>query len=120
MDYAFCELGHANKKILITHVYRYIHNQDFTYNQIYQVGLKCLIGRQKDEMDIIKQDSIRIVPLFDYYNQIKGGKIVINGVSYPFLNNHNKNPAFSDNLTESWLEINKNGPFTVDSIQVEV
>ena len=65
VDYAFCELGLADKKILLVHVYRYLHNYDFSSNHIYQVGLKCLIGRKTPLEDSFAQDKIRIVPLFD-------------------------------------------------------
>ena len=119
VDYAFCELGLADKKILIVHVFRYLHDQDFTFNGIYQVGIKCFIGRRTaDEKS--KRSQIRIVPIMDDSNQIKGGKILIGEESFAFLScNDDNDKAFREDMTETWLkEIRIGGK--IGWIQVEV
>ena len=64
VDYAFCELGLASKKIVLVHVLRYVYNHDYSFNQIYQVSFKSIIGCHAEDTF----NKIRVVPLFDSYN----------------------------------------------------
>ena len=67
VDYAFCELALADYNILIVHTFRYLHNEDFTSNEIYQVGFKSIIGCRTAGKKS-KRSQIRIVPTIDEYN----------------------------------------------------
>jgi hypothetical protein len=96
-----------------------LHDQDFTFNGIYQVGIKCFIGR-RTAGEKSKRSQIRIVPIMDDNNQIKGGKILIGEESFAFLScNDDNDKAFIEDMTETWLkEIRIGGK--IGWIQVEV
>jgi hypothetical protein len=90
-------------------VLRYEYDQDFTFNQIYQVGAKCIIGRRTAGEEEPKRSQIRMVPVMDELNQIKGGKILIGDESITFLSGNDDYPAFREDFTETWIKVNRTG-----------
>jgi hypothetical protein len=61
-----------------------------------------------------------MVPIFDHYNQIKGGKIMIGEESIAFLNSNDDDyyMVLREDLTESYLNVIRTGA-KIDWVQVE-